>query len=263
MEITRVLGKLNDNNKETFGFKSIKYSPSVPELSDFESGLTLMVNNTEFRNINNDFQKKLKNDINEIKTCKKIIVSADKSRNLYKLEKDQYQKLLKEKITKTYKKSTNKKTEKINYTAKQITEKLSIADRVPMLEETEAYITIKDHKSKFPNKILCRLINPSKSYIGKISKVILDRINEKIISLVTINQWKNTSAVLKWYSKIPRKTECSFIQFDIESFYPSITRGLMNKAIEFAKTIADIPDGDLSIIMQSKKHYCLAEKCLG
>ena len=260
MEITRVLGKLNDNNKETFGFKSIKYSPSVPELSDFESGLTLMVNNTEFRNINNDFQKKLKNDINEIKTCKKIIVSADKSRNLYKLEKDQYQKLLKEKITKIYKKSTNKKTEKINYTAKQITEKLSIADNVPILEKTEAYITFKVHKSEFPNKIPCRLINPSKSSIGKISKVILNRINEKIISSVAINHWKNTSAVLKWHSKISSKTQCSFIQFDIKSFYPSITRGLINKAIELGKTIVDIPDEDLSIIMQSRKTFLFSKK---
>ena len=117
-----------------------------------------------------------------------------------------------------------------------------------MLEETEAYITIKDHRSKFPNKILCRLINPSKSYIGKISKVILDRINEKIISSVTINQWENASAVLTWYSKIHRKTQCSFIQIGIEIFYPFITQGLMNKAIEFAK-IPDIPDEDLSIIM--------------
>ena len=50
-----------------------------------------------------------------------------------------------------------------------------------MLEEREAYITMKDHKSEFPNKILCRLINPSKSSIGKISKVILDSINKKII----------------------------------------------------------------------------------
>ena len=50
--------KLNDNNKETFGFKSIKCPPSVPELSDFESELTVMVNNIEIRNINNDFQKK-------------------------------------------------------------------------------------------------------------------------------------------------------------------------------------------------------------
>ena len=55
-----------------------------------------MVNNIEFRNVDNHFQKKkLKNDINEINTCNKILVSADKSRNLYKLEKDQYQKLLK------------------------------------------------------------------------------------------------------------------------------------------------------------------------
>ena len=212
MRVLEFYGKLNDNNKGRFGFKSRKNPPSVPELSDFESELTLMVN-IKFRNVNNDFHKKLKNDINEIKTCNKILVSADKSRNLYKVEKDQYQKLFKENITKTYKKSTNKKIEKINYTAKQITEKLSTANRVPMLEETEAYITIKDHKSEFPNKIQCRLINESKSSIGKISKVILDRINEKIISSVTINQWKNASAVLKWYSKIPSKTQYLFIQF--------------------------------------------------
>ena len=69
----------------------------------------------------------------------------------------------------------------MNFAARQITEKLSIADRVLMLEETEAYITIKDDKSEFPNKIPCRLINSSKSSIGKISKVILDKINEKIM----------------------------------------------------------------------------------
>ena len=138
MRVLEFYGKLNDNNKGRFGFKSRKNPPSVPELSDFESELTLMVNNIKFRNVNNDFHKKLKNDINEIKTCNKILVSADKSRNLYKVEKDQYQKLFRENITKTYKKSTNKKIEKINYTAKQITEKLSTANRVPMLEETEA-----------------------------------------------------------------------------------------------------------------------------
>ena len=33
------------------------------------------------------------------------------------------------------------------------------------------------------------------------------------------------------------------------NFYLSITQGLMNKAIEFPKTIVDIPDEDLSIIM--------------
>ena len=82
-------GKLNDNNKEKFGFKSIKCPPTVSKLPNFESELTLMVNNVEFRNINNDFQKKLKNNINEIKICNKVLVSASKSINLYKPENDQ------------------------------------------------------------------------------------------------------------------------------------------------------------------------------
>ena len=95
LKVLEFRGKRNDNNKETFGIKSIKCPPTVSELSDFESELTLMVNNMEFRNIKNDFQRKLKNDINEIKTCDKILVSANKSINLYKLERDQYEKLLK------------------------------------------------------------------------------------------------------------------------------------------------------------------------
>ena len=49
----------------------------------------------------------------------------------------------------------SQQSKKINNTAKQISEKLTNADRVPMLAETEAYITMKDHKSEFPNKILC------------------------------------------------------------------------------------------------------------
>ena len=60
-----------------------------------------------------------------------------------------------------------------------------------------------------------------------------------------MNEWKNAWAVLKQHNKIPSKTQCSFIQSDIESFCPSITRELMNKAVEFAKTIVDIPDEDL------------------
>ena len=42
-------------------------------------------------------------------------------------------------------------------------------------------------------------------------------------------------------------------KFDIESFYPSITQGLMNKAKKFAKTIVDISYEELSVIVQSRK----------
>ena len=56
--------------------------------------------------------------------------------------------------------------------------------------ETEAYITIKDQKEGFPNNLSFRLLNPSKSDIGKISKNILDRINKSLIAFTHANQWK-------------------------------------------------------------------------
>ena len=87
--VLQFYGKLNDNNKEKFSWRSLKCPPTVSKLSNFESELTLKVNNTEFHIINNDFQKKLKNDINEIKICNKIFLFVYKSRNLCKLEKDQ------------------------------------------------------------------------------------------------------------------------------------------------------------------------------
>ena len=44
-----------------------------------------------------------------------------------------------------------------------------------------------------------------------------------------------------------------FIQFDIESFYPSITAELFQKAVDFAKQHIAISDSDLNIIMQSRR----------
>ena len=41
------------------------------------------------------------------------------------------------------------------------------------MQETEAFITVKDHEEGFPH-ISFRLIDPSNSDIGKLSKSILD-----------------------------------------------------------------------------------------
>ena len=89
-----------------------------------------------------------------------------------------------------YEKQNEKNLRDINIAAKKVAEKLSIADRVEKMQETEAYITIKDHKDKFPNKMPCHLINPSKSSIGKISKAILDTINKNAVRSTEIKQWK-------------------------------------------------------------------------
>ena len=68
-----------------------------------------------------------------------------------------------------------------------------------------------------------------------------------------INQWENSQAVVEWLKNIRNKNNASFIVFDIESFYPSISPKLFHEAINFVKTIRDIPDKDISIIMQSRR----------
>ena len=102
------LGKLDSTRQETYGFTSCKCPPTLEVLSHFENELMLLVKNIEFRNINDSFQKNLNDDIKRINTSKKVLVKADKSRNIYQLDKDDYEKYLRENITRTYKKLAKK-----------------------------------------------------------------------------------------------------------------------------------------------------------
>ena len=86
--------------------------------------------------------------------------------------------------------------------------KLKLEDQIQILDDNDAYIFIKDHKEGFPDKISCRLINPSKTDIGKISKQILDKVNTSILEKTKVNQWKITSSVIEWYYNIKRKDQC-------------------------------------------------------
>ena len=169
------------------------------------------------------------------------------------MEKDEYKKLLFENVTKTYKKTTEEKLKAINKGAKTIAQKLELDDRVEKMQESQCYITVKDHKEDFPHKISCRLLNPSKSDIGKISKMIIDKINKLLVVSTQVNQWKNTHSVIDWYINIRSKRNATFVVFDIESFYPSITSELFHKAIRFASEKCEITEDDMNIIMQSRK----------
>ena len=64
----------------------------------------------------------------------------------------------------------------LNKEDKAIAEKLEIDDKVYSLSKREAYITMKDHKDNFKNNPKCRLINPTKSELGKVSKQILTKV---------------------------------------------------------------------------------------
>ena len=122
------LGNLESTEKETYGFKSRNCPPIVEEVANFEHDLMMMIKNIQFKNINNDFQTKLRNNISDIQKCEKILIPADKSRNIYKMETADYKKLLHER--RTYKKSDQRKIDNINKDAKKIALVLDLEHRI-------------------------------------------------------------------------------------------------------------------------------------
>jgi hypothetical protein len=70
---------------------------------------------------------------------------------------------------------------------------------------------------------------------------------------INVNQWKNTTNVIDWFNKIESKSSCSFTQFDIVEYYPSISEDLLMKSINYAKSLTTVTDEDIHIIMHARK----------
>ena len=121
--------------------------------------------------------------------------------------------------------------------------------------DCEAFITLKDHKENVANKPSCRLLNPTKPEIGKVSKQILERIIHIVRQKSGLKQWKNTDSVLNWFRNIEDKSEKAFIIFDIVNFYPSIKSDLLTEALKWARGYCGISDAEIEIILQTKKIF--------
>ena len=212
-----------------------------------------MVKEIKFRKVKNDFQKKLFNDIKMISTSEKTVTPADKTSNMYRLEKGEYEKLLHDSITTTYKKASPKLEKKINTAGKKFAKDAKILDKLEINAKNDCFITLKDHKENFANNPKTRLINPAKNEIGRISKVILDKINKELTNKLKINQWKSDTSVVDWFKAIKNKQECTFTVFDIEQFYPSIKESVLLKALEFAKTHTKVLKKDIDVIRHSRR----------
>jgi hypothetical protein len=169
------------------------------------------------------------------------------------LDAPTYDKLIDTAITKTYKKATTRTTDRIISDEKKIAKSLGIDNRVDSLATKDSFITLKDHRPNFSNNPTCRLINPSKSEIGIVSKQVLQRINSKIVKSTSINQWKNTDAVIKWFNNLPNKSTRSFISFDIVDFYASISEELLKEPLAFASQYDEITESEKAIIMKAKQ----------
>ena len=75
------------------------------DLIAFEDDLVKLVRNVTFKPISNNFQDQMKADVDSIKRSKNIYILADKTNNLYETDVKNYNKLLINNISKTYKKS--------------------------------------------------------------------------------------------------------------------------------------------------------------
>jgi hypothetical protein len=241
------------DTKETYGFNSTRSPPNIPEIKQLEDGMLSLIQNVKFKKVDRNFQKQLSKDTKKIKESDHLLIAADKTTNFYKLEPKTHIKLLEDNITKDYKRAPQSLEKDINMEDKNIASELKLDDRIDTIAKTEAFITLKDHKPSFRNKPTCRLINPTKSEIGKISKKILERVNSKIREQTKLNQWKNTNEVIEWYNKISNKDNHTFICFDICEFYPSITEELVIEAMEFASAYDAISDQEKHIIIHAKR----------
>ena len=166
---------------------------------------------------------------------------------------ESHEKLLRENITKTYKKADGNTIKQINGELKTIANDLNIGDRINVTAKQQAFITLKDHKDNFENNPTCRLINPAKSNMGLVSKQILERINNRVRSLTNANQWKNTNSVIDWFKQLQNKNSLTFVLFDIVQFYPSIFETLLTDALNYASQYVTITEQDKNIIFHARK----------
>ena len=103
-----------------------------------------------------------------------------------------------ENITKHYKKAPSNMKAEIDKTSSEIAKKLKVDNTVQKFTVDNTYLTIKDHKPNFIEKKPCRLINPAKNQIGKISKLLLQDIKQQVQMTqppFTLTLWSNTNEV--------------------------------------------------------------------
>ena len=96
------------------GLKSQKTPPPINKLPTFENDLIELVKNIKFQTVRNQLQRKLKSDIKLIQQSSKTLKPADKTSKMYRITKEEYNKMRRNAITSTYKKANENIKKRIN-----------------------------------------------------------------------------------------------------------------------------------------------------
>ena len=83
-------------------------------------------------------------------------------------EHDEYQNLLRDKVTSAYKKCDLEDVADTNEKAALLAKTLNLEKYIEKYAETPCFLTLKDHKTGFEKNKSTRPINPAKPEIGKI-----------------------------------------------------------------------------------------------
>ena len=163
--------------------------PHIKEMDKFVAEMIGMVKEIKFRKMRNNIQQKMYEDMRRIKESYSMFVKSDKSDNLYEIEKGRYKQMMFKERVKHYRKAPPDLEKELNSEAKMLAQRLSIVDRVEKYNAKNCFITIKDHKSDFKTNPECRLINPAKTQIDRVSKIIVQDICASLRLALNTNQW--------------------------------------------------------------------------
>ena len=99
---------------ENYGLKSLNCATKIKEMTNFENDLTNLLKSIKFRATEIFFQQQLTKDVKTIKNTKTTSTFAGNTSNIYKVPKEQYEKLVNNAITTSYKKVSQKTQDQIN-----------------------------------------------------------------------------------------------------------------------------------------------------
>ena len=95
-----------------------------------------------------NYQNQLKEDM---KKSKKVFIFADKTTNIYQIQKDEYNKLFTNPIKSTNLKIPVKISNKVNADGKKIIENKEVVKQIFVNGKNQCFITLNDHKPIFLN----------------------------------------------------------------------------------------------------------------
>ena len=116
------LEEKNEEKFDFFGFKSGRAPPTecTKVLQPFLKELMELFRNIKFREATNEkFQEELEEWLSENLKSNELLISADKTQNFYRFKPKEYQKLLDQNVTESYKKVTESEVHARNLKAKK------------------------------------------------------------------------------------------------------------------------------------------------